>query len=156
MADVDLTADRSRQISVDYGERALGVMVAAKVKHDDFVTTGDAVNAITIPANSFLNNVYFLVTEAWVGGTVVLIVGDDEDPNGYIVAGEIPETDTTVIADARCANAAGLYIVKSDDSTSGRRFYTSADTLDVTFTFTAATTAGEGILIAEIVTIPNP
>lgn len=156
MADVDLFDDTSRQISIDYGERSMGNMVACKVKHSDYVTTGDACNCITIPANSFLNNVHFLVTEAWVGGTVVLIVGDDEDPDGYIVAGEIPETDTTVVADARCNTGAGLYVVKSDDGTSGRRFYTAADTLDVTFTFTSAHTAGEGILIAEVVTIPVP
>lgn len=156
MADVDLFDDTSRQISIDYGERAMGNVVACKVKHSDFVTTADACNCITIPANSYLNEVYFLVTENWVGGTVSLTVGDDDAADGYLVAGEIPETDTTVIADARANTGAGIYVVKSNDSTNGRRFYTSADTLDVTFNFSSAHSTGEGILIAEIVTIPVP
>ena len=150
---VDLSADTSRLKAVDYGERSMGNILSAVVKYSDFVASTDAVKLIPVPANSFVCSLYFIVTTAF-DGTSVLIVGDDEDPNGYLVAGEIPETDTTVAADAVAANAAGLYVVKSDDSTSGRRFYTSADTIDVELSWSSAPTAGEGVLIVELVTVP--
>jgi hypothetical protein len=113
MADVVLTADRSRQVSVDWGERSMGNVVAAKVKHSDFVTTGDTVDLITIPASSFIANLYFVVTEVWVGGTVVLTVGDDNDPNGYLVDGEISEAEIDKAADISSSDAAGLFCVKN-------------------------------------------
>ena len=154
MADVDITGKTERQVSVDYGERSLGNWVAREFYYTDFVTTGDSVNVITIPANSFVANVFLVIEEAFVGGTVTITVGDDNDAEGYLeetdigaaTAGNVVNTVPDGRADAIVAAFAQL---------GARPFYTSADTLDVLVAFSSAMTAGKITLIAEIVTVPR-
>ncbi len=154
MADVDLTGKTERQVSVDYGERSLGNWVAMEFYYTDFVTTGDSVNCITIPANSFVASVYLVIEEAFVGGTVSLTVGDDSDAEGYLeetdigaaTAGNVVNTVPDGSADAIVAAYAQL---------GARPFYTSADTLDVLCNFNSPLTAGKITIIAQIVTVPR-
>ena len=146
---VDLSADTSRLKAVDYGERSMGNILSAAVKYSDFVASTDAVKLIPVPANSFVHSLCFLVTTAF-DGTSVLLVGDDEDPNGYLVDTEIAETDITLVADMNALNGAGAYA----QAAAARPFYASADTIDVELSWASAPTAGEGVLIVELVTVP--
>jgi len=128
----------------------MGNIVARRFVHSDFAATGDCVKLIPIPANSFVKELYFHVEEGFVGGTVVLIVGDDADPNGYLVDTEITEGTLNLVSSITMTAAAGAYLA----ATGARPFYTAADTIDVELAFSSATTAGIGVIIAEIVTIP--
>ncbi len=153
MATVDLTGDRSRIKPVDYGERSAGNWIARRFVHTDFVTTGDTVSLITIPANSFVAHVFLHIEEAFAGGTVTLKVGDDTQAEGYLLNTDIGAATAgnvvNTVADMHSPDATGVYALVT-----ARPFYTSADTIDVDLAFNSATTAGIGVLIAEIVTIP--
>lgn len=148
---VDKTADTTRYDAVNYGERGLGVLHAKTVAYSDFAASADVVQLFTIPANSFIRNVWVVVTTAFNAGTTnVLEVGDGSDPDGYINAGDLDESSTSVIGTALSTDGEGAYMAKA-----ARPFYSSADTLDVLYTYTGtAPTAGQATVIAEIVTLP--
>ena len=151
---VDLTETRARLVPVDYGERSLGTWYAMEFFYTDFVATTDAVRLIEIPANSFVANVFLVIEEAFVGGTVTLMVGTDADPNGYLAETDVgAATAGNVVATVPNMNAAdvtGVYALRTASP-----FYTTADTLDVEFAFNSTATAGKATLIAEIVTVPR-
>ena len=150
---VDLTENRARLVPVDYGERSLGRWEAREFFYTDFAVTTDAVQLIEIPAYSFVANVFLVIEEAFVGGTVVLEVGDDDDPNGYMLGTDVGAATAGNVVDtvpAMQVDVTGAYAVKVK-----RPFYTSADTLDVELAFNSPLSAGKATLIAEIVTVPR-
>lgn len=154
MADVDLTGKRDRLVPVDYGERSLGTWYAMEFLYTDFVTTGDSVNCITIPANSFVAHCFLVIEAAFVGGTVSLTVGDDNDAEGYLEETDIGASTAgnvvNIVPDSSANDVAAAYVKKA-----AKPFYTSADTLDVLCNFSSALTAGKITIIAEIVTVPR-
>ena len=142
----DVYADR--QIATNFGEHGLGITISRKVSYSDFAASGDVVKVITIPANSFVANLYAFVKTAW-DGTAVLIVGDGNTTNGYMVDTEINEPTINTLNDLNATSAAGAFAALA-----ARPFYTTADTIDVTLTWSTTPSAGVLYLIAEIVTIP--
>jgi len=148
MATVDKTEDRSRIKPVNYGERNVGYLDARTFTYADFAASGDKLQLIEIPANSFVNNVWLLPTTAF-DGTPVIKVGDGNSVDGYLAAGDLDETSVVLVGCFNAADTAGGYAAKS-----ARPFYASADTIDITFTWSSTPTAGAAVLIAEIVTIP--
>ncbi len=148
---VDKTADTTRYDSVNYGERSLGVLHAKTVSYSDFDASTDIVQLFTIPANSFIRDVFVVVTTAFNAATTnVLVVGDGTDPDGYIGANDVNEASAAVVGSAISTDGSGAYVAKAV-----RPFYSSADTLDVTYTWTGDDpTAGQATIIAEIVTLP--
>jgi len=154
-ATIDKTGLGDKIVPVNQGERSMGRIEARKFTYLDFkasgsFTTGNVIQLIDIPANSFIREVILKVTTAFNAATTnVLLVGDGTDDDGYMASGEVEETAVKVSSN-RANDVAGVYSVKSAGP-----FYTSADTLDVRYNFTGADpTAGEAVLIAEIVTIP--
>ena len=149
MADtVDLSTKQDRLAPVNYGERGMGVVIARKFTHADFAASGDTINLIPIPANSFVKRVVVIITTAF-DDTPTLTVGDGDDPDGYLQAIDIDATSITELGDSGCVDSLAAYLLKL-----ARPFYAAADTLDITKTDAASPTAGEGVLIAEIVTVP--
>ena len=148
MANVDKTGLGNRIVPINQGERAAGRVEARKFLYSDFSSSGDVVQLIDVPANSYVARLWVKVTTAFDGTSPVLIVGDGDDPNGYLAAGEIEETAVSVNP-MDAADVAAAYAVKV-----ARPFYTSADTIDITFTYSGTPTTGEAVLIVEIVEIP--
>lgn len=146
---VDLSTLQARIAPVDWGERAMGQIIARKFTHADFAASGDTISLIPIPANSFIKRVVMVITIAF-DDTPTLTVGDGDDPDGYLQAIDIAATSITEVGDSGCVDSLAAYLLKL-----ARPFYAAADTLDVTKTDAASPTAGEAILIAEIVTVPS-
>ena len=81
------------------------------------LTSGDILEVIRVPANTFVTNVALNVTTA-EGGTLTVDVGDGPDFDGYI--------------DGVNANTAAAYIpVAGTAAYEQGKFYTAADTIDV-------------------------
>jgi hypothetical protein len=91
------------------------------------LTAGDVLEVIRVPANTLVTHVALNVTTA-EGGTLTIDVGDGTDPDGYI--------------DGVNANTAAAYINDAGGAAAlaHGKFYTAADTIDVT-TVNAADTA---------------
>lgn len=87
----------------------------------------DVLEVIRVPANTYVTNVALNVTTA-EGGTLTVDVGDGADPDGY--------------HDGVNGNAVAAYITDAGGATAFAhgKFYTAADTIDVT-TVNAADTA---------------
>tara|TARA_B100001939_G_C16895897_1_gene597573 strand:- start:888 stop:1346 length:459 start_codon:yes stop_codon:yes gene_type:complete len=86
----------------------------------------DVLEVIRVPANTYVTNVALNVTTA-EGGTLTVDVGDGDNPDGYL--------------DGVNANATAAYLtVAGTDAYESGKFYTAADTIDVT-TVNAADTA---------------
>jgi len=148
MTTVDKSTDPLYQVAANYGEVGFGVSLCRKVSFSDFAASGDAVKLIPIPANSFVATLYARVVTAF-DGTAVLTVGDDADPNGYIVDTEIAETSINTMTSIDSTSAAGAYTVLG-----ARPFYTTADAIEVQLDWSTTPSVGELQLIAQIVTIP--
>lgn len=90
------------------------------------LTATDVLEVIRVPANTLVTNVALEVTTA-EGGTLTIDVGDGDDPDGFL--------------DGVNANATAAYIpVAGTAAYEQGKYYTSADTIDVT-TVNAADTA---------------
>ena len=148
MATVDKTEDRRRIKPVNYGERNVGYIDARTFTYADFASSGDILQLIEIPANSFVNNVWLVPTTAF-NGTPVVTVGDGNDADGYLAAADLDETGVVLVGCLSAADNGAAYGLKT-----ARPFYAAADTLDITFAWSSTPTAGAAVLIAEIVTIP--
>jgi hypothetical protein len=83
------------------------------------LTAGDVLEVIRVPANTLVTHVALNVTTA-EGGTLTIDVGDGTDPDGYI--------------DGVDANATAAYINDAGGAAAlaHGKFYTAADTIDVT------------------------
>lgn len=149
MATVDKSTDRSRIKPVNWGERARGRMECRKLLYSDFSSSGDVVKLIDIPANSIVTFVMVVVKTAFNGTAPVLTVGDSSDADGYLASGEIEEA-SVMGSPSDAADVAAAYAVKA-----ARPVYTAADHIQVTLTYTAAPTAGEAWVIAEILELPD-
>lgn len=78
----------------------------------------DVLEVIKVPAKTLVTNVVLEVTTA-EGGTLTIDVGDGDDPDGYL--------------DGVNGNAAAAYIpVAGTAAFEQGKFYTAADTIDVT------------------------
>ena len=91
------------------------------------LTAADVLEVIRIPANTLVTHVALNVTKA-EGGTLTIDVGDGDDPDGY--------------HDGVNANTTAAYITDAGGAAAlaHGKFYTAADTIDVT-TVNAADTA---------------
>lgn len=150
MTDVDKSTSSSndRIVPVNYGEHGSGITLSRFVLFSDYAASGDVVNLIAVPANSFVSRMYAVVEEAF-DGTPVLTVGDDNTSNGYFADGDIAETAVNTVADLNAPDNTGAFALKG-----ARPQYTSADTIDVTFAWSTTPTVGRLELIVELVTIP--
>ena len=82
------------------------------------LTATDVLEVIKVPAKTLVTNVVLEVTTA-EGGTLTIDVGDGDDPDGYL--------------DGVNGNAAAAYIpVAGTAAFEQGKFYTAADTIDVT------------------------
>lgn len=151
MATVDKSTDVTRLENVDYGERPAGNWVCRNFTYADFAASADVLKLIVAPANSFVRNLVLIVTTAFDAGTTnKLDVGDGGDPNGYLIETEVDEGNAS-INDFHAANNTAAYALVSKVPR-----YATADTIDVVYTFTGtAPTAGVGLLMVELVTIPG-
>ena len=90
------------------------------------LTSADVLEVIRVPANTLVTNVALNVTTA-EGGTLTVDVGDGDNVDGYL--------------DGLNANATAAYhTVAGTDAFEAGKYYTAADTIDVT-TVNAADTA---------------
>ena len=90
------------------------------------LAAGDVLEVIKVPANTLVTHVALNVTTA-EGGTLTVDVGDGDNPDGYL--------------DGVNANATAAYLtVAGTDAFEAGKYYTAADTIDVT-TVNAADTA---------------
>jgi len=148
MSTVDLTTDNTAQVAANFGEHGTGITISRQCSFSDFAASGDDVQLIAVPENSFVAQMYTRVVEAF-DGTSVLIVGDDNTTNGYAVDGDIAETSINTVHNCFCADATGQFVVKG-----ATPFYTSDDTIDVLLTWSTTPTVGILQVVAVIVTIP--
>ena len=82
------------------------------------LAAGDVLEVIKVPANTLVTHVALNVTTA-EGGTLTVDVGDGDNPDGYL--------------DGVNANATAAYLtVAGTDAFEAGKFYTAADTIDVT------------------------
>ncbi len=149
MGNLDKSADRSRIVPVNWGERSLGNWVARSFKYSDFAATGGTVDVIDIPANSFVAECYYVPKVVFNGTSPELLVGDET--SAYYVATTEMDADSVILAaDMMAPDATPAYVLKT-----ARPFYASADHIRVTFTYSGTPTTGEGCIIACIVTVPS-
>lgn len=100
-------------------------------------TADETANILNVAAGDFSDGVCIVrVMEVFNGsGTdAIVIVGDGDDPNGYLVAGDVDETAT------------GLYWGGGAYYTTKGKLYTTTDTIDIGFTANTAGTRTTGIL----------
>lgn len=79
------------------------------------------------------------------GTAAIIEIGDGDDPNGDLVDGDMDETTTGLY------RGAGAYW----NGTGGPKLYTTADTLDVTFTANTAGTRTTGSIDIAVVIAPS-
>ena len=145
---VDKSADRSRIVAVNYGERSAGEWIARSFSFSDFAASGDTLDVIVLPANSFLAELYYVPKTVW-NGTPVLSVGDSSGAN-YFTTAQLTETDAALVSSMNAPDAGGSYALKG-----AMPFYAAADKIRVTLTWSSTPTAGEGLLLACIVEVPS-
>ena len=65
-----------------------GVVVAKTITFTEDASSTTHTGTVEIPAGSTLMNIQFVSTVLWAnsGGTVLLTIGDDDDPNGWFEA----------------------------------------------------------------------
>ena len=98
--------------------------------------------AIAIPAYAIVRSVSYFLLETFDGGAtsgLTVQLGDGTDPNGYILASQVHEDGTEVIA----ATTDGAYLTIGTDTNTenGKLYGASADTIDVLFTATGGNTS---------------
>ena len=147
---VDISNDRTRILPVDFGEGALGKWVARSFKYSDFAGSGDTLDLIDIPANSFIAEMYYVPKTVFNGTTPIVTIGDESDEVEYLTTNELTETDAALVSDMKSPDATGTYTLVG-----ARPFYASANHLRAKFTFSGTPTTGEGTVIACIVTVPS-
>jgi len=104
------------------------------------VSAADVVQALKIPANTYVKNVYVLVKTA-EGATCTATVGDATDPNGWDASTNLNASAGTVTA--------GL--AGTDDYATAGKFYSTADTIDLVMGH--ATDAAKVIVFADACSI---
>ena len=92
------------------------------------VASADVVQALKIPANAFVTNVFVVVRTA-EGATCTATVGDGDTANGWDAS-----TDFNATANTETAGLAG-----TDTFATAGKFYAAADTIDFTMNNAAAT-----------------
>lgn len=89
------------------------------------LTAADVLEVIKVPANTLVTSVALNVTTA-EGATLTVDIGDGDDVDGYI--------------DGVNGNAAAAYLtVAGTDAYESGKYYTAADTIDITLNNAAAT-----------------
>ena len=63
---------------------------------------------VEIPAGAIVHNIGFTNTVLWGGTTASLIIGDDNDPNGWFAATNLKATDL-LVGEVLCANDDGTW-----------------------------------------------
>ena len=108
--------------------------------------TGTTVNAIEIPAGSFIPpyGVSIVVVEAFAGGTPSLDVGDEDDPDGWI--------DSVDITEVTPATYSGTETNTVNDAVNGK-YYAAAGKIQVVVS--ASLTDGTAYVVAGYYNLPN-
>ena len=73
-----------------------GVVVSKTVTFTEDATSTTHTGTVEIPAGATLHDVQFMNTVLWTGGTAVFIIGDDDDPNGWLQAIDCKATELVV------------------------------------------------------------
>lgn len=106
-------------------------------------TLGASGAKITVPAGSFVKNVYLKVGTAWVGGTS-LAFGDATTPAGFITATQAATANLTAGA---VIQAGGAYAIATGTSATAPKPYAAAT--DLYFTLVGTYTAGDATVVVE-------
>lgn len=105
----------------------------------------DVIEAINVPANTFVLAVGYQVTTALTAtGTTTMEVGDGSDTDGYIAAASIMSASTTQVSSpiAAITVASPSTLPNSSEAYTFGKFYTAADTIDLKFPASSNTTVG--------------
>lgn len=151
MTDIDMSAYKGRIVPVNWGERDVGNWVARSFTYNDFASSGNTIDLIDLPANSFVAELYFVVKTIF-NGTPVILIGD-EDGATYMGANDITEGSgaAALVADMMAVDVGAAYTLKG-----ARPFYADANNhIQVTFSWSQTPTAGEACVIACIVEVPS-
>ncbi len=112
----DITIDGVSSATGLSGGRLVSATLDTSVYNVDTSATG-ALELISVPADTFVAWVQLNVLTA-EGSSVALIIGDGDDPNGWMEAGAL--------------NTTGLQINAGAFPTANGKVYTTADTIDGT------------------------
>jgi len=135
----------------------LNKTVEATITYSDLTAaaTTETVEAISLPINSVVTQVAFVLDTEFDGGAtseLTIQVGDGTDPNGYITAKSV-HADATSVATG-IVDGAYLNDGTTNNTVNGKQ-YAAADTLDVLFTATGANvsvlTAGQVRVIVSYI-----
>lgn len=148
MNNIDKSADRTRIVPVNYGERSGGEWFFRSFTYADFVASGDTLDLIVLPANSFLRELYY-VPKVVFNGTPVLSVGDSSGIN-YMSTSELTEDDAALVSSMNAPDAGASYPKKG-----ALPFYATADKLRVKLSWSSPPTTGEGGMLGCISEIPS-
>ncbi len=151
MGNVDTSVLKGRQVPVNWGERDVGNWVARSFTYADFASSGNTIDLIDLPINSFVAELYFAVKTIF-DGTPVLTIGDEDGAN-YMGANDMTEGSggAALVADMNAVDAGGSFA-----AVGARPFYADANNhIQVAFSWSTTPTAGEACVIACIVEVPS-
>jgi hypothetical protein len=142
-----------------------GVVVAKTITFTEDASSTTHTGTVEIPAGSTLLNIQCVNTVLWTGGTATLIVGDDDDPNGWFEATNLKATDQLVGEVLDISNAEnwggknGAYLVAATGrkggataTFSGVYYVSAAEVIGVVTVGTPATTAGRTFMTVTYTT----
>jgi hypothetical protein len=142
-------------------------VVAKTITFTEDATSTTHTGTVEIPAGSTLLNIQFVSTVLWAnsGGTVVLIIGDDDDPNGWITATNLKATDLLVGEVLDISNAEnwggvnGAYLVAATGrkggaaaTFSGVYYSTAAEVIGLITCVSPGSTAGRSFMTVTYAT----
>jgi hypothetical protein len=108
--------------------------------------TNTTVQALEVPAKTFVAEVLLLITTAFDGGTPSVDVGDGDDADGWIDSGAITAATTGVYRGDETAGMIGAFQL-------GGKYYATADTIDAVVS--ASLTAGAARILARCLDLGN-
>ena len=142
-----------------------GVVVAKTITFTEDASSTTHTGTVEIPAGSTLLNIQCVNTVLWTGGTATLIVGDDDDPNGWFEATNLKATDQLVGEVLDISNAEnwggknGAYLVaatgrkgRAEAAYSGVYAASATEVIGVVTVGTPATTAGRTFMTVTYAT----
>lgn len=141
-------------------ERASGVVHTKLVTFtEDGKTTYTA--TVPIPAGSIVHEIEFRSPALWDDGSGAdLIIGDDDDPNGYFVTIDLLATDLLVGEVLKMSNSEnwggkqGVYLVAATGLNSANYYATANNIIAVIVTTDQDGTAGRSLLWVTYSTAP--
>jgi len=132
-------------VDADTGKSPVSRWLTGAFAYDDFTSNPDSVGhevRFLLPPNTFVLRVAARVDTAFVGtGNNDIDIGDDDDPDGWGDALDFSSTGGKYDPNSEF-NPAG---------TTGFKYYSDLDSIDVQFKNATAPTAGEALLHVEVI-----